>query len=77
MKFNTALKLLVATEALYAMNSRFGVRAQSVVVDRTLENNGDHGGRGDGSSSKPVLLTIWLRMQLYRTSYSKLIVAVV
>ena len=45
MKFsNTALQFLVAFEALSAMNVRSGVCAQSVVVDRTSENNGDSGG---------------------------------
>ena len=41
MKFSTALKFLVAFEALRAMYIRFGVLAQSIIVDRTSENNGD------------------------------------
>ena len=41
MKFNAALKFLVAIEALSTMNIRSGVRAQSVVVDRTSDNHGD------------------------------------
>ena len=39
MKFHTALKFLVASEALRVMYIRFGVRAQSVVVDRTSNAN--------------------------------------
>ena len=39
MKFVTALKFLVASEALRVMYIRFGVRAQSVLVDRTSDAN--------------------------------------